>query len=431
MYYAIATQIAAVLPSSTPVGTGSVTVTYNGTTSAAAPITVLTSALGLDTYSGTGYGLGVATDPLTGSLFSYNQSAKPGQTIVLWGSGLGADIADSDTVATGTPHAVSVPLTIYIGGVPGQILYQGSSGYPGVNQLNVTIPTSVSTGCSVSVIAVSGTVASNAVTIPIDPLGGVCSDSFLGIDGNTILTENAKSSVTSGNLVVNQVNGANAAGAIFITAPNSQSNFSAAFASVSLGNCVTGFAKYTTASVPTPAGPDAGTISITGSTGTVALPSITAATGGSSGIYSSALQPSFIPATGGSYTFTGTGGKDIGPFTASVSSPSLLNWTNRTSITSVTRAQGLNLTWTGGPANSYILIEGASLTGSVYGSFSCAVSASAGQFTVPAYILNALPAGTGSMSMTNQVDVTPFTASGMDIGRANFGVNYSITTSFN
>jgi uncharacterized protein (TIGR03437 family) len=39
MYYTSATQVAGLLPSNTPVGTGAITVTYNGVTGAPAPIT--------------------------------------------------------------------------------------------------------------------------------------------------------------------------------------------------------------------------------------------------------------------------------------------------------------------------------------------------------------------------------------------------------
>jgi uncharacterized protein (TIGR03437 family) len=70
MYYAIPTQIAAVLPSSTPVGTGTITVTYNGTPSSQEPIVVVPTALGLDTYYGAGTGLAVATDAVTGAFFT-------------------------------------------------------------------------------------------------------------------------------------------------------------------------------------------------------------------------------------------------------------------------------------------------------------------------------------------------------------------------
>ena len=280
IYYAIATQLAAVLPSSTPVGTGTVTVTYNGTTSAGAPITVVQSALGLDTYAGTGAGLGVATDPLTGSIFSYNQSAKPGQTIVLWGSGLGANSADSDTAQTVTPHAVNVPLTIYIGGLQAQILYQGGSGYPGVNQLNVTIPASVPTGCAVSVVAVSGNIASNTITLPVDSSGSTCSDAFLKEDATQLATLAAKNgNLTTASLIVSQANGGNAAGAVFTRTQSTIANLPTAYNSLtgtSLGSCAASFTKNVVVSLPTPNGPDAGTITISGPAGTHRSPQLSA-----------------------------------------------------------------------------------------------------------------------------------------------------------
>ena len=190
LYYAIPTVLAAVLPSSTPVGTGTISVTYNNLTGTA-PIQVVSSALGLDTLYGTGTGLGVAT--IGATVVNYNTSASPGQTITLWGSGLGADTADSDTVFTSTPHSIAAPLQIYIGGISATISYQGSSGYPGVNQINVIVPASVATGCGVSVVAVSGSgataVVSNTVSLPINPGGGTCSDPALGITGTQLITE--------------------------------------------------------------------------------------------------------------------------------------------------------------------------------------------------------------------------------------------------
>ena len=130
MYYATPGQIAAVLPSNTPVGAATITVSYNNETSNAFPFQVVPSAFGLDTYYGTGSGPITATNSTTGAIYTYTNSAKPGETIVLWGSVLGADTADSDTVFTSTPHAVNTPLQIYFGGVPATILYAGSSRYP-------------------------------------------------------------------------------------------------------------------------------------------------------------------------------------------------------------------------------------------------------------------------------------------------------------
>jgi hypothetical protein len=61
LYYASSNAVAGVLPSTTPVGTGTVTLTNNGQTTQA-PIQVVASAVGLDTLYGAGSGAGVLTD---------------------------------------------------------------------------------------------------------------------------------------------------------------------------------------------------------------------------------------------------------------------------------------------------------------------------------------------------------------------------------
>ena len=93
------------------------------------------AALGLDTLNGSGGGPGTIEDASTYAVFTSTNSARPGENIVLWGSGLGADTADSDTTYTATPHSVNTPLEIYIGGVQANILYHGASGYPGLTQI--------------------------------------------------------------------------------------------------------------------------------------------------------------------------------------------------------------------------------------------------------------------------------------------------------
>jgi len=61
-HFAFGTQVNAILPSTTPVGTGSVTVTYNNQTSTPAPIQVAASAFGIYTYNSSGSGQAIATD---------------------------------------------------------------------------------------------------------------------------------------------------------------------------------------------------------------------------------------------------------------------------------------------------------------------------------------------------------------------------------
>ncbi len=77
IYYTSPSQIAAVLPASTPVGTGTITVTYNNTPSNAAPITVVPTALGINTYYTNS---GVATDASTGAILTYTNSGTGART---------------------------------------------------------------------------------------------------------------------------------------------------------------------------------------------------------------------------------------------------------------------------------------------------------------------------------------------------------------
>ena len=75
-------------------------------------------------------------------------------------------------------------MQIYIGGISANVLYRGRSQYPGVDQIDVVIPLNVSPGCFVSVVAVSGSIVSNTVTIPVGLPIGPCSDEALSYSGS-------------------------------------------------------------------------------------------------------------------------------------------------------------------------------------------------------------------------------------------------------
>ena len=428
MYYAIATQIAAVLPANTPVGTGTLTVTYNGLTSAAFTIQVVQSALGLDTLSGLPNGIAVATDS-NGNVFNYTTSASPSQVITLWGSGLGADTADSDVVFTNAPHAISIPLVVYIGGLQAQILYAGSSGYPGLMQINVRVPPNVIPGCGVPIVGVVGTFVSNTVTIPVAQNGGVCQDTIRGTDGNGLLSTGAQSSYTSATLAVvldttQKGNQSVFASATFLRDQNQPNTYGYGY--VTEGGCLVQQQQINLAG--TISYLNAGTLSITGPTGTQPLPQVIQ---GQLLTYSSNFPTSFFPNTGATFTFQGTGGPDIGPFTVTVSDPNPLVWTNQTAITSVNRNQDLTVTWTGGIPGTWVQIGGGSTTITVSGTFLCFAPASAGKFTIPSYVLLASPVGNGGINLINQSNNQPFHANGLDISTAVAETESSISVPFN
>ena len=424
IYYAMATQIAAVLPSNIPAGTGTLTLTYNNTT-ASSPITVLASALGLDTYYQTGGGLGVATDPVTGALYSYTNSIAPGATVVLWGSGLG-NTGDSDTTNTSTPHAVANPPTFYIGGVQVTPLYAGRSAYPGVNQINLTIPSSVAPGCGVAVVAVSGNIVSNTVTLPVAVGGGACADAATGVTGTALANLAAKANYNLGALFIFQENSVGqqtslAYGHFLNEVTTSSSTITGV---TSLGSCTLSIVPAGLTSTTT--GLDAGTITVTGPSGTQILTSFPQVIGA----YDAQLPSGFIPATGGSYTFTSSGGAQIGAFNVSVSYTNPLTWTNSSAIAAVTRANGQNVSWSGGAPGSWVVISGSTSNATVNASFTCYAQASAGNFMIPSYVLLGLPSGSGSMALENVATPVSFTASGLDFGTVLAGISFSISPSY-
>lgn len=417
LYYTSAGQLAAVLPSNTPVGTGTITVTNGGLASAPAPMVVAASALGLD----------VATDA-NYNFFSQTSSASPGQTIILWGSGVGADTANTDKVYPLTQdNLTNIPMQVWIGGLQAAISYRGRSQFPGVDQLVVTIPSGIPVGCSVSIVAVSGSVVSNSIVIPATQGGGPCSDATSPVTPTQLQSLSGKSTISFGTLLILQSTEitastgtvtSNSATAVFDRYPTAVVLANAANANIpSIGSCVllgggTGV---------TPTGLDPGTVGLSGPGVQTMLPQLTS----QPGTFYAAL--SSIPSGGGTYTYTATGGKDVGAFNTAVNFPVPLVWTNQASITTVNRAQGQTVTWSGGAPGTYVAIEGQSTvsagTGFVSATFTCYAPVSAGQFTVPSWILLALPPNnSGSMSLENQTFPQLFSASGLDYASGSGGV---------
>ena len=111
MIYTSAGQVAAILPSTTPVGTGTITVSYNGAASATAPIKVATSSFGIFTINQQGGGQAVVQD----ANYNFNSATfafQPGETVVLWGTGLGP-ISGSDANTPPSGNIPGINVTVY------------------------------------------------------------------------------------------------------------------------------------------------------------------------------------------------------------------------------------------------------------------------------------------------------------------------------
>ncbi len=431
LYYTSPAQLAAELPANTPVGSGTLTVDYRGTQIQAA-IQVVPAAPGINTYY---TNTGVATDNSTGALLTFTNSGSPGETIVLWTTGLGPDPADSDTVYSSAPHSVSTPLQVYIGGVAATVLYEGSAGYPGVDQIDLTIPDSAPSGCWISIVAVAAGVLSNVATLPINPGGGACVDVASGLSGNQIAPSGGQT-LRAGLVALIQTNRTDKKGAVtvFNSTDAAFEKYTGIYApanSLSPGGCLVTY--LTPVPVPSITGLDPGTISLTGPNGlSVTLPNQL----GIKGAFYSALSTTAIPSTGGTFTFQGSGGADVGSFTSTVTFANpIIAWTNKSVATTIDRSQDLTVTWTGGTPGSYVFIYGTSTltgtagTGTTTAGYTCLTTADAGKFTVPSHILSALPVGSGGTGIQNQVQ-SPLSASGLDIAIAIGDISFSVPSAF-
>jgi uncharacterized protein (TIGR03437 family) len=167
MFYTVSTQVAAILPSATPVGTGTLTVTYQGQ-SASISIQVLTAGFGTYTLNEAGSGPAVVTDASYHPITMVNP-AHPGDNVVLWGTGLGAVTGDE------TEPPVQVDLhtgvQVFIENQPATVLYGGRSGDAGLDQINVTVPTGITGGCKTSIAVLVKGVAGNVTTMAVGRRG--------------------------------------------------------------------------------------------------------------------------------------------------------------------------------------------------------------------------------------------------------------------
>ncbi len=387
LYYLSPTQINAVLPGNTPIGEGTVTVTSNQERSSPHGITVVQSSFGMVHYAGT---LLAAYDT-NNTLISRFNSANPGQTIVVWGSGVGNDPANDDRLfPQKTNNLVNVPMQVLVGGRAATIIYRGRSQFPGVDQIVVTLPSNVAVGCYVSLAVVTGGVVSHGVTLPVAATGKTCSDVEDRLTPLLIQTLSAKPSVKTGSLrITRHTNLGNGAVSQEVTANFSSTNGFAVLAgadALSIGNCLTVVSASRPSEIrrPLDAGPNL-RVNIPGNT-ILTLPKVQSAT---ESTYTNQAPNGFIPATGGIFSVeSAAGGTDVPRLSAAVIVPLNFSWTNVQALRTVDRG-GATVTWSGGGSASYVELTGFSALADAF--FRCRAAVSPGQFTIPASVLLGVP----------------------------------------
>lgn len=424
LYYILPTQIGAVLPEATPLGTGTLTVSSPAGTSQAVPIQVVQSDFGILTDNGAGYGPAAAFDTSYNALTA-THPATPGELIVFWGTGVGPDPNNDDsTEPQKTDNLTNIPMQVYIGGVSASVYYKGRSAYPGVDEVFVYVPSGVPMGCYVSVATSSGSITSNYGTIPVAPSGASsCSDQIDFLSKYQALV--GKSSANTATIEIDTETKQTSSGTT--TSSGASAQFKTLDAVqiyselssdhwLSLGNCIVD--QGNSAGTPTviSAGPN---LTLSGPGGEQA--SFTYSAGRSPAAYTVTLSNSFIPSAGGTFTVNGAGGSgaQIGSFSAAVTIPPAITWTNMSAASQIIGSQGFTLNWTGGSSDGIVVISGDS-TGSagIDVKFVCLVPAASGTFTVPPEVLLSLPNTTTSASLgvESLEDPATFTAPGLDFG---------------
>jgi uncharacterized protein (TIGR03437 family) len=442
LYYTESPYVAALLPSNTPTGVGTITVTYAGLVSKAAPISVVANNLGIFTYTQDGQGIGIVTFPnytLVSSAPASNcgapitacGAANPADTLILWATGLGP-ISGSDAAGAGlSVNMPNIPVQLWLGGVSIAPSYQGRSGCCiGEDQIVFTVPANVATGCAVPLVLQIGDEISNSTVMAVAPAGSRrCTPS-----NPALASAGLEQAVMAGPITYAQVllskNAANVGGLLedgadfdFVKAltynPGTQPFFNSYLDDPPLGTCVVygNLNPHSDSPVATSANADAGTSfsvqSLSGN-GTISVM-------GKPGEFTALLSGIGTFLAPGSYTVTGGGGTDIGGFSVSVAipTPPLLTSPVSAGNLTVTRSDGMTFTWNSAGAGGNVQIQVQSATDSTFttgATAQCTVAASAGAFTIPSEAMLALPAGASTFLI--------FLPKGTNIGFSAPGLNF-------
>lgn len=458
IWYTSDTQVAALLPSNAAPGDYNVVVTYGGVASAPYKVTVVERNFGFATQTATGAGPAQATYAdyalnrfYTGAAGNWAiRPAQPGETMTLWGTGLGADAQSDLNGGTSGDMTASAQVKVAVGGIEVTPMYAGRSpGNPGLDQINIKVPANVSPSCFASLQVRVGGKSSNIGTVAVAAKGDqACTNIFLTPTQLLVLSSGGR--LVLGNLNISKLGGSPPA---IETATGSFSSYgvdqiaSTNIALLQPGACSafrrTGDQAQILAAVP-PFPMDAGTTLLLSGPNlskkaVPRLPSRTygvtlfsSGTGGTGGTGSPALAA-------GTYNIEGPTGFEILGFNATVDFEGDFS-PNMGSITSpIARDQNLAVSWTGGGSTAVVMtgISAARLAGTgpdtIYDAigFVCVAPAAAGHFTIPSSVLSQLPPASGeaaagslglfTVSATRATTfVARLTGSGMEIDQSMF-----------
>ena len=487
MYYTSAGQVAALLPSTTPTGSGTLTVTYNGSASSAAIVSVVQNNLGIFTLSQNGQGVGILTYPNysvvsaipgTGTLtpcaasgvcpYTYGGAANPGDTLILWATGLGPSSTDTAS-SLGQPITLpsGTPLQVWIGGVQATVSYQGRSGCcVGEDQIVFTVPSTVPLGCAVPLGIQIGTLVSNFAAIPVASGSRSCTMQSPALTTSAIqtLTTNPGNinyaSLQLGRTIASESsNGTQyedfgqGTFAQISVSPTNQPTVLSSLDVPPFGTCTT----FNSNANSTPlftinTGIDAGAITVSGPFPDQPVVMKESRGTGQATTYGATLSTSGVYFSGGAYKIAAAGGTatggytDLGAFTTGFTITQSPSWPSSDQSrlfnngSAIPRSSGLAINWTGGSSAYWVVISGSAfasavdtVSSGVSASFSCWVPSTANTFNVPASVLLALPGGGAEAELDFKPTLPPqsFSASGLDVGELLFQYQTSFFVTLN
>ena len=442
LYYTSSSQISALLPSNTPAGSGTITVTYNSRTSAAAPITVVPNNVGIFTIGSDGQGPGIVTyadyslvsaskASNCGGPYTTCGAANPGDTLILWATGLGP-VSGSDSSGAGLGQNMSnIPLQLWLGGVQAPVAYQGRSGCCiGEDQIVFTVPNNVPTGCAVPLLIQIGNQISNYTVMPVAGGSRNCTPTNAALATVNVEQLVPTGTTTSGSITLSRdlkpptippsVSYSDNAQFQFLkilSYPAGLQPFLVSYLDDQpLGTCSVYNSLASKSSSPkfATAAADAGSsFTVTGPNGSKVV------TG--TGKFTATLSAAGTFLSPGAYTVTAAGGADIGSFSApaAILAAPVLTSPPNSAVPPVTRSSGMTVTWTGGAGNAYVQIQlQAPIDNTDGATVVCNAAANAGTFTIPPYALLALPAANigNWFQLRQQTPAAAFTAKGLGLG---------------
>ena len=390
-------RIEALMPRSTPLGSGSLVVTVDGKPSKAFPVNVVASNPGIFSRNGEGWGEGRIENIDASGSRSANSSSNPARP--------GARVA---FVTTGLGNAKGVSLMV--GERPAKATSPRPTAKPGEEELTFRIPEEAPEGCLVPLyVRETPTRASNVVTMAIRSRPGPCEPGPLPMApperaGVVILSRTRMRAIREG--APESI--ADDARIAFIAAADRSAPLPIELPSP--GTCVAYTSSYQTNSNLSNSlvslvrvegrGLDAGAKLVLSRADQAR--SISRNWEGQ-GMYRSHLgtrgydphrKDPRLFLEPGEFTLRGTGGKEVGPFAASFSVPPPFEWIDRDQTRVVDRTRGVTVHWKNGRPDQLMVILARNIDQltTALGTCICTAFGPAGQFTIPASLLANVPA---------------------------------------